>query len=118
MEEPTTKARLAEVYYALDMEMQRDRYLGWTNRETWVVNLWLTNDEGTELGLRTIAQLDYSLYGRADLLENMVKDIGYGYNDDGPLLGACMFTDLLRGALDRVNWSEIIENHQEDDKES
>jgi len=91
-------------------------YSGWTNYETWCVNLWLTNEPGTEEQLRMLAQVDASTYHRADCLKHYVSDmapIARRSIDEGN----SMFVDLLRSALDNVNWREIIENHEHDDEE-
>ena len=85
-------------------------YSGWTNYETWCVNLWLTNEPDTEEHLRMLAQVDASTSHRADRLKHYVIDMA-------PIEGATMFVDLLQAALDSVNWREIIENHEHDDEE-
>lgn len=36
--------------------MKTETYNGWTNYETWVVNLWLGNDEGSDRYWREQAQ--------------------------------------------------------------
>ena len=83
-------------------------YNGWTNYETWCVNLWLTNEPATEGCLRMLAQTNPALYHRADRLRDYVFDMN-GVTD------ASMFTDLLRSALSNVDWREIIQNHELDD---
>ena len=84
-------------------------YNGWTNYETWCVNLWLTNEPVTESDLRMLAQTNAELYHRADCLKTYVQDMA-------PIDGATMFVDLLRSALDNVNWREIVTNHEHDDE--
>ena len=85
-------------------------YNGWTNYETWCVNLWLTNEPDMESDLRMLAQTNAALYHRADRLRGYVLDIsGEVFTD------ANMFADLLRSALDNVDWREIIQNHEHDD---
>ena len=83
-------------------------YSGWSNYETWCVNLWVTNEPDTEEQLRMLAQVDASTPHRADCLKRYVSDMA-------PIEGATMFVDLLRAALDNVAWWEIIENHEHDD---
>jgi hypothetical protein len=85
-------------------------YSGWTNYETWCVNLWLTNEPDTEEHLRMLAQVAASTSHRADRLKEYVSDMA-------PIEGASMFVDLLQAALDNVNWREIIEYHEHDDEE-
>lgn len=95
-------------------------YSGWTNYETWCVNLWLTNEQGTEEELQRIVHdrpinsmvgsIDVSTAMKADLLKDWVQEAM-------PDLGATMFTDLLGSALEMVNWREIIENHEHDDED-
>lgn len=84
-------------------------YNGWTNYATWCVNLWLTNEPDSEETLRMLAQMAASLGFRADRIEGYVRD-------SLPLDGASLATDLLQSTLGRVNWREIAENHQDDDK--
>ena len=83
-------------------------YSGWTNYETWCVNLWLTNEPDTEEHLRMLAQTTAALYHRADCLRTYVQGMA-------PIDDATMFVDLLRSALDNINWREIITNHEHDD---
>jgi hypothetical protein len=72
--------------------MTRDTYNGWTNRETWLVNVW-GNPES-----------------RADVvsLREMLED---QYNDlpDGIL------KDMLD--LQAINWDELLEHFEDEDCE-
>lgn len=88
--------------------MSTTTHNGWTNYETWCVNLWLTNEPESDESLRMLAQLNASNYHRSDALKNWVMDMA-------AIDEASMFTDLLQAALINVNWSEIIENHENDD---
>jgi hypothetical protein len=88
--------------------MANQTYSGWTNYETWCVNLWLTNESDTESTLRMLAETNAGLSHRAERLKHYVRNMA-------PIEGATLFVDLLQAALDSVNWREIIENHEHDD---
>jgi len=101
-------------------------YNGWKNYETWCVNLHITNDMYCEeqLGeiikedipdtrpasITDITARDWSMFNRADKLNDMVHEWMFDYMDDK----GGMFTDLLRSAMDEVDWLEIIKNHADD----
>jgi hypothetical protein len=102
-------------------------YNGWTNRETWLINLWLTNDQGTEQDLRMLSQMDASITWRAERLESYVDDLRHGWTPAlhgepnmgwrpiGKDLHAGLFDDLLTHALTTIDWREIVANHEHDD---
>ena len=83
-------------------------YNGWKNYETWVVALWIDNDQSTYNYSRELAQEyrmpDGAKYPLADALKSwVVNDL---IPDVSGLAG-----DLLGAALDEVNWFEIAENY-------
>ena len=89
---------------------------GWTNYETWCVNLWIDNDE--------YLSGEFAEWAREEL-DEATED------DDGPKPSAAynlgvrikdyveecqpevtgMFADLLTSALQAVNWMEIAEHY-------
>ncbi len=88
---------------------------GWSNYETWVVNLWLGNDEGSYNTCRTLAQRCFeeavadevlsrkerACYQLANSLKEMVQD-------GNPLASdASVYADLINASLSEVNWKEI-----------
>ena len=89
-------------------------YGGWTTYETWIVKLWMDEDEGSYTYWNEQAEQAYAeaeadsvftrieraTYDLADILEIEVKD-------GVPDLGDCIYGDLLSAALSQVNWSEI-----------
>lgn len=77
-------------------------YNGWSNRETWVVNLWLTNEECYYHELSSIIKNFDTASEQAEELEQYVHWI---IDSDG----ASMVRDLLSTSLGRVDWYEIIE---------
>jgi hypothetical protein len=98
--------------------MTNDRsYNGWSNYETWNVNLWLTNDEGT-YGYWTEAAQEAWNDAEADdsftreevatlaLADRMKAEI----EESVPDLGASMFADLLNAAIGEVDWHEIAKS--------
>jgi hypothetical protein len=96
-------------------------YNGWTNRETWAVNLWLTNDYGMckdleiyfqELhqdGDEVIETTPEMMRNYADYLESYVGELLEFENLNRTTYS--MLTDI--GSLYRVNWREIAEGFAE-----
>jgi hypothetical protein len=107
---------------------EESTYNGWTNRETWLVALWLGNtDAMTDEYTRYIANdKAYNLNERVDILRGYVYSICMGDESKKEPI-ASMATDLLNqyGWVDRetclgdallqVNFREIVENHIEED---
>jgi hypothetical protein len=91
--------------------MNDKSYNGWSNYETWAVNLWLDNSEGDQELLREFAEQcirdaeldgsdrDHAAYECSRMIREYVEE-------SMPELDG-MFSDLLQSALSEVNWLEI-----------
>jgi hypothetical protein len=82
-------------------------YNGWTNRETWLVNLWLDNDKSQRYFITAAGALSVSDLAAA--LEDY-------YASTLPELPAGLYADLLAGAVARINWREIAQKLSDDIK--
>lgn len=79
---------------------------GWSNRETWIMNLRLVNDETYCDEVRRIIKT-CDEYEQAERLESLIRDeLEDSLEESGPL------GDLLTASLDRVSRQEIIENNR------
>ena len=97
--------------------MSTDDTYGWTNRETWALNLWLTNDQGLYEMTREYVtdRLPRSLDATSpDLLARLageaVKEFYAELTDPSEgLLTAEQSLEMVRdiGSDNRVNWDEI-----------
>lgn len=94
---------------------------GWTNYETWVVNLWMDNEKGQQDYWIDEVQMALKQPHPVSHLADRIKDeheeatsyaLAAAKYETGPL------ADLLNGALSEVNWREIaqfwIDNHRDD----
>ncbi len=77
-------------------------YNGWANKETWLVYLWLTNEQASDSLWRGIGRELGDAYRLADVLCRELED---GASIICPSAG--LYTDLLITALGRVVWDEI-----------
>lgn len=80
-------------------------YSGWSNRETWLASLWLTNDDGSYV-LNEVLREGESVFDKADALESRLRD-----QLDDEAGEANMWCDLLTTAFNRINWVEVVENN-------
>jgi len=86
-------------------------YNGWTNYETWCVNLWLTNEPESDAEARRTAHTIKHGNWPERRLRDMVEEL-YDLSQSG-LAG-----DLIGSALGEVNWGEIVEALTEGDDEA
>lgn len=76
-------------------------YNGWTNKETWLVNLWIGDSLATDAGSSMEIDEAWVRELAHDMLEGSVSDFG-------------LASDLLEMALANVNWYEIANHYKED----
>lgn len=92
-------------------------YNGWTNYETWVVNLWIDNSEEDQEYWQDRAKWCVTHHGTADdamdarcELAEALRDAMYEkYDEQKPESG--ILCDLLSGALSEVNWHELARHY-------
>lgn len=80
------------------------QYNGWTNKETWLVNLWVGD---------TLAEMQAD---GAEVSGHTVKTIVMDWleyaNGNDPESG--LLVDLLNCALEEINWEEIADHYKGD----
>lgn len=84
------------------------KYNGWTNYETWLVNLWMSNDEGSYLYWAEEAKGYDDAHALADALKDHHEE--WYLDAVGENLHSSLLSDLLGAAFSSVNWIEIAEH--------
>jgi hypothetical protein len=80
------------------------QYNGWTNKETWLVNLWVGDGlaemqgEGTEVTAQTVKAI-------------VIDWLDYAHGND---VESGFLVDLLNCALDSINWEEVASHYKND----
>ena len=82
-----------------------ENYNGWKNRETWVVALWLNNEQDLYNVCRAIVKVNDRFKAR-DMIEDMVRR-------QSPITCG-MYADLINHALWQVDWDAIAKSFMED----
>ncbi len=92
-------------------------YNGWSNSETWLINLWLNNDQVTYNFVDSnIIDRQLTTYNNAERLKNYVYELAER-EQPGITTSANFVTDLFSRALSDVNFYEIVDHWMEEDEE-
>lgn len=99
--------------------MSNDKeYNGWSNYETWLVNLWIDNEQGTQNfwncraeelfeAARASQSFTKSEQACVDLADDLKDEYERHVEDQLPASG--FLRDLANAALSEVNWGEIAD---------
>ena len=91
---------------ALELQTITTEYNGWSNYETWCVNLWMNGDQGYYERLCEILSSHDNLYDQAEALEDWIR-----FEYDGEY--SSLWADLINNSLAEVDWYEIVRMNQE-----
>ena len=96
-----------------------DTYNGWTNKETWLVNVWLNNDYDLyKHYISTLTEIveeqsvDTTHNRVVDELKEIVWEI---YREEHREFG--LINDLIETSLNNVDWSRLAEHYIEEIQE-
>ena len=106
--------------------MSDNNYHGWKNYETWNVELWIDNEQGSseywqevagEVWDDSEAGESYSSETRKEASARKLSDrLKDEFEDSKPEVQG-MWADLLNAAMSEVDWYEIAENMLEEFEE-
>lgn len=101
-------------------------YNGWTNYETWTVPLHINNEQGsseywrertreiweaTEEDYANITGISKTFTHKERAIYTLERALRDEVEENNPLAdSACMYSQLLTGALSDVNWHEIAKS--------
>lgn len=107
------------------MKTNERGYNGWRNRETWLVSLWLDNDQPAhaywlEQSRRNLRQAPESSHvnrgiwtedeaARFNLADQLKREVTEGAPIPPPLAETTIYAELLSSALNRVDWQDIAD---------
>lgn len=100
--------------------MTEKGYNGWTNYETWCVNLWLDNDEGSQSfwaerarNVYADAVSEYTWQTKRDAaVQQLADELSNEVDTMNPVADdASMFSDLMGAALSEVDWRELASHY-------
>ena len=100
------------------------KYNGWTNYETWLVNLWMDNEQGSSEYWNECAQEAYdnadsdTSFTREERATLNLADTMKETHEEAQPEVTGLWADMMNAALSEVNWYEIAEHYIEEvDKE-
>lgn len=100
------------------------KYNGWTNYETWLVNLWMDNEQGSSEYWNECAQEAYdnadsdTSFTREERATLNLADTMKDEHEEAQPEVTGLWADMMNAALSEVNWYEIAEHYIEEvDKE-
>jgi hypothetical protein len=99
----------------------QEKYQGWTNRETWHVNLMWTQDQGSQEWLDDMAREAYAeasaddafsrrenaSFAMAEQLKDHAEENIPHADDTNPPAGWDFYLQFILDGLSEVNWGEI-----------
>lgn len=86
--------------------MSENTYNGWTNHSTWLVNLWITNEESS---------FRHWFHEAADMdLRELADALKTAHEEEAVEVPNGWRKDALLGVVSEVNWREIAEALKED----
>jgi hypothetical protein len=94
------------------MTKQDTSHMGWSSFETWLINVYVTDDQGLYRWLTDLAQQDLSREEMAEALQRELYDLTLPDPVDGIVIleGTSLAAHLIQTSLERVNWLEIVES--------
>lgn len=97
---------------------EKPTYNGWSNYETWVVNLWLSNEEGSyrywmDRTREVIAECTDDDDDRS-ALSRLAEELKESTHEACAIEKASLASDLMNAALGEVDWCEIARSMIED----
>jgi hypothetical protein len=99
-----------------ETQTQEAGYNGWRNYATWVTNLWLSNEQGSDDEARELAREAaladpaHPRYAASQALKRWVQEVWI----DPATETAGLTRDLLGSAFDGIDWYEIADAYLKD----
>jgi len=88
-------------------------YNGWANYETWLVNVWMTNEEGSSRYWDDVARRCYDEDDPEGSTRKLAKRLEYELAQVPDDLSG-FHKDLMNAALGEVDWDELASHYIED----
>lgn len=95
-------------YATQELQTETTGYCGWSNYETWLVSLWLNNDEGYYREMVEILQEHNDVDSRANALKEWLDLL----HEELEITN--LWSDMVASVLWKVNWHEIADSNTEE----